>query len=150
FFDAEHDRRTEEHFEALGRVQDALEADQFVLYYQPKVDMREGKVLGVEALLRWRHPVHGVIAPAQFLPLIEHTGLSVRLGKWVLAQGIAQLAHGQRQGLDITVSINVSARHLREPNFGARRAALLEQQGTPVAHRLTIEVLETAALADID
>ncbi len=150
FFDAEHDRRTEEHFEALGRVQGALEANQFVLYYQPKVDMREGKVLGMEALLRWRHPAHGVIAPAQFLPLIEHTGLSVRLGDWVLEQGIAQLAQWQRMGLDITVSINVSARHLQEPSFGARLAALLEQQGTPVAHRLTIEVLETAALADID
>ena len=150
FFDAENDRRTAEHFEALGRVQDALEADQFVLYYQPKVDMRAGKVMGMEALLRWRHPTHGVIAPAQFLPLIEHTGLSVRLGEWVLQQGIAQLAQWQREGLDINVSINVSARHLQEPNFGARLAALLEQQGTPVADRLTIEVLETAALADVD
>ncbi len=150
FFDAEHDRRTEAHFEAVGRVQEALEAEQFVLYYQPKVDMREGKVLGVEALLRWRHPVHGVIAPAHFLPLIEHTALSVRLGEWVLKKGIEQLAQWQRLGLDITVSINVSARHLQEPNFAARLAMLLDQQGTPVANRLMLEVLETAALADVD
>jgi len=150
FFDAEHDRRTEAHFEALGRVQDALDANQFTLYYQPKVDMRQGKVLGAEALLRWKHPQHGVIAPAQFLPLIEHTGLSARLGDWVLQQGIEQLAKWQRMGLDITVSVNVSARHLQEPLFAQRLSALLGRHSTPVAQRLVIEVLETAALADVD
>ncbi|HJV61167.1 MAG TPA: EAL domain-containing protein [Albitalea sp.] len=150
FFDAENDRRTEQHFEALGRVQDALDADQFVLFYQPKVDMRLGRVLGVEALLRWKHPVHGVIAPAQFLPLIEHTGLSARLGDWVLQQGIDQLAKWQRMGLDMTVSINVSARHLQEPLFAKRLAGLLARHTTPVGQRLIIEVLETAALADVD
>jgi diguanylate cyclase (GGDEF)-like protein/PAS domain S-box-containing protein len=150
FFDAEHDRRTEQHFEALGRVQDALDADEFVLYYQPKVDMRLGRVQGVEALLRWKHPQHGVITPAQFLPLIEHTGLSVRLGDWVLQQGIEQLATWQRLGLDVTVSVNISARHLQEPLFAKRLAALLDRHNSPVSQRLIIEVLETAALADVD
>jgi diguanylate cyclase (GGDEF)-like protein/PAS domain S-box-containing protein len=150
FFDAEHDRRTEAHFEAMGRVQDALDANQFVLYYQPKVDLRLGKVLGVEALLRWKHPEQGVITPAQFLPLIEHTGLSARLGDWVLQQGIEQLAKWQRMGMDVTVSINISARHLQEPLFAKRLAALLGRHSTPVAQRLVIEVLETAALADVD
>jgi diguanylate cyclase (GGDEF)-like protein/PAS domain S-box-containing protein len=150
FFDAEHDRRTEQHFEALGRVQDALDSEQFVLYYQPKVDMRLGKVLGMEALLRWKHPQHGVIAPAQFLPLIEHTGLSARLGDWVLQQGIDQLAKWQRLGLDMTVSVNISARHLQEPLFAKRLAGLLARHTTPVGQRLIIEVLETAALADVD
>lgn len=150
FFDAEHDRRTEQHFEALGRVQDALDSNEFVLYYQPKVDMRHGRVLGMEALLRWKHPQHGVIAPAQFLPLIEHTGLSARLGDWVLQEGIEQLAKWQRMGLDVTVSINISARHLQEPLFATRLAGLLGRHTTPVAPRLVIEVLETAALADVD
>ena len=150
FFDAEHDRRTEQHFEAVGRVQDALDADQFTLFYQPKVDMRQGKVLGVEALLRWKHPQHGVIAPAKFLPLIEHTGLSARLGDWVLQQGIEQLATWQRMGLDMTVSVNISARHLQEPLFAKRLEGLLARHTTPVGHRLVIEVLETAALADVD
>ena len=150
FFDAEHDRRTEAHFEALGRVQEAFDANQFTLYYQPKVDMRTGKVLGVEALLRWKHPQHGVIAPAQFLPLIEHTGLSARLGDWVLQQGIAQLAQWQRLGLDLSVSINVSARHLQEPLFSKRLTARLARHNTPVGPRLVIEVLETAALADVN
>jgi diguanylate cyclase (GGDEF)-like protein/PAS domain S-box-containing protein len=150
FFDAEHDRRAEARFVALGRVQEALDASEFRLYFQPKVDMREGKVLGVEALLRWKHPEQGIMSPAQFLPLIENTGLSISVGNWVMQHGIEQLAHWLRLGLDITVSINVSARHLQEPLFAQHLAGLLSRHQTPVAQRLIIEVLETAALADVD
>jgi len=150
FFDAEHDRRAEARFVALGRVQEALDANEFRLYYQPKVDMRNAKVTGVEALLRWKHPDQGVISPAQFLPLIENTGLAISVGNWVLQQGIDQLARWLRLGLDITVSINISARHLQEPLFAQHLAGLLSRHQAPVAHRLIIEVLETAALADID
>ena len=150
FFDAEHDRRAEARFVALGRVQEALDAEEFRLYFQPKVDMRTGAVLGVEALLRWKHPDKGVISPAQFLPLIENTGLSGSVGNWVLQYGLDQLAQWLRSGLDITVSINISARHLQEPLFAQHLADLLSRHREPVAHRLIIEVLETAALADID
>lgn len=150
FFDAEHDRQTEAQFEAIARVQDALDRDQFVLYFQPKVNMRTGRVLGMEALLRWSHPQHGVIPPAQFLPLIEHNALSAKVGDWVMQQGIEQLAQWQRLGLDLTLSINVSARHLQEPLFAQRLTALVDRHQTPVAQRLILEVLETAALADID
>jgi diguanylate cyclase (GGDEF)-like protein/PAS domain S-box-containing protein len=150
FFDAEHDRRTEAQFEAISQVQAALDAQQFVLYYQPKVHLSTGKVLGFEALLRWSHPEHGVIAPAQFLPLIEHTALSAKVGDWVMQQGIEQLAQWQRAGLDVTLSINVSARHLQEPLFTQRLTALVGRHKTPVAQRLVLEILETAALADMD
>jgi diguanylate cyclase (GGDEF)-like protein/PAS domain S-box-containing protein len=150
FFDAEHDRRTEARFVALGRVQEALDAEELCLYYQPKVDMRDGQVIGVEALLRWNHPEQGLLLPAQFLPLIEHTGLAVSVGNWVLQKGIEQLARWQMMGMDLTVSINVSARHLQEPMFARHLAMLLAQQATPVADRLVIEILETTALADVD
>ncbi|KQW36449.1 hypothetical protein ASC76_17370 [Rhizobacter sp. Root404] len=150
FFDAEHDRRAEARFVALGRVQEALDANEFRLFFQPKVDMRSAKVLGVEALLRWKHPEQGVVSPAQFLPLIENTGLSISVGNWVLQQGIDQLARWLRMGLDITVSINVSARHLQEPLFAQHLAGLLSRHQAPVAHRLILEVLETAAVADVD
>jgi diguanylate cyclase (GGDEF)-like protein/PAS domain S-box-containing protein len=150
FFDAEHDRRTEARFVALGRVQEALDAEELCLYFQPKVDMRDGRVLGVEALLRWNHPEQGLLLPAQFLPLIEHTGLAVSVGNWVLQKGIEQLVRWQMMGLDLTVSINVSARHLQEPMFARHLAMLLAQQATPVADRLIIEILETTALADVD
>ena len=150
FFDAEHDRRAEARFVALGRVQEALDANEFRLYFQPKVNMRNAKVLGVEALLRWKHPDHGVISPAQFLPLIENTGLSISVGNWVLQQGIEQLARWLRLGMDLTVSVNISARHLQEPLFAQHLAGLLSRHQEPVAHRLIIEVLETTALADVD
>jgi diguanylate cyclase (GGDEF)-like protein/PAS domain S-box-containing protein len=150
FFDAEHDRAAEERFVAIGRVQEALDRDELRLFFQPKVDMRTAEVLGVEALLRWRHPEQGVMSPSQFLPLIENTGLSVGVGNWVLEQAIAQLARWLREGLDITLSINVSARHLQEPNFARQLARLLARHEAPVAHRLVLEVLETAALADVD
>ena len=150
FFDAEHDRRAEARFVALGRVQEALDANEFVLHYQPKVDMRSAKVLGVEALLRWKHPEQGMVSPAHFLPLIENTALSTSVGNWVLQQGIEQLARWLRLGLDITVSVNISARHLQEPLFAQHLAGLLSRHPSPVAHQLIIEVLETTALADID
>ena len=150
FFDAEHDRRAQARFVALGRVQEALAAGEFRLYYQPKVDMRTARVLGVEALLRWKHPDQGMISPAQFLPLIENTSLSAGVGDWVLQEGIEQLARWLRLGLDFTVSINVSARHLQEPLFAKNLAALLARHQAPVAQNLIIEVLETAALADVD
>ncbi|WP_298824806.1 GGDEF domain-containing phosphodiesterase [uncultured Piscinibacter sp.] len=150
FFDAEQDRRTKDRFVALGRVQEALDASEFSLHYQPKVDMKTGRALGAEALLRWNHPEHGLVPPGQFLPLIEHTGLGVALGRWVLAEGIARLAAWLDDGLDITVSINVSARHLQEPSFVDELAGLLGRHGPEAPRHLVLEVLETAALADID
>jgi diguanylate cyclase (GGDEF)-like protein len=149
-FDAEQDRRTKDRFVALGRVQEALDASEFVLHYQPKVDLRSTRVLGAEALLRWAHPQHGLVPPGQFLPLIEHTGLGISLGRWVLAQGIAQLARWQDEGLEISLSINVSARHLQEPSFADELADLLAPHGARLSGRLVLEVLETAALADVD
>ncbi len=149
FFDPEQSRRTQARVVAVGQVQDAFEQGELALYFQPKVDMRTGAVLGVEALLRWLHPEHGVIGPANFLPLIEHTPLGARVGDWVLECGIAQLAHWLASGLDLSVSINVSARHLQAPDFAARLAELLARHDRAVAQHLELEVLETVALADI-
>jgi len=150
FFDPEHRRRTEERVMAIGRVQEALDQQEFVLYYQPKVDMRSGRVLGFEALLRWEHPGQGLIAPLQFLPLIENTGLSSRIGDWVISQALDHLSQWRRDGLDISVSVNVSARHLQEPDFALRLGELLARHGEPLATHLELETLETAAHADIE
>jgi EAL domain-containing protein (putative c-di-GMP-specific phosphodiesterase class I) len=150
FFDPEHRRRAEERVMAIGRVQEALDHDEFVLHYQPKVDMRGGGVLGFEALLRWEHPEHGTISPLQFLPLIEHTGLSARIGDWVIAQALEHLSLWRRDGIDISVSVNVSARHLQEADFALRLAELLARHAEPLAAHLELEVLETAAHADIE
>ena len=149
FFDPEHSRRHEERVLAIGRVQDALDRDELVLYYQPKVDLKRGTVLGVEALLRWNHPEHGLVPPVQFLPLIENTGLSVRVGDHVLAQALDQLEVWQDQGLDLSVSVNITARHLYEPDFALRLSELLARHQRPLGSRLELEVLETAALDDV-
>jgi diguanylate cyclase (GGDEF)-like protein/PAS domain S-box-containing protein len=150
FFDAENRRRNEERVMAIGRVQEALDKSEFTLHYQPKVDMRRGVVLGLEALLRWDHPQHGLIAPMQFLPLIENTGLSSRVGDWVLGQALEHLAMWRRAGHEISVSVNVSARHLQEPDFALRLAELLARYPDAPATALELEVLETAAHADIE
>jgi diguanylate cyclase (GGDEF)-like protein/PAS domain S-box-containing protein len=150
FFDPEHRRRTEERALAIGRVQEALDQQEFVLYYQPKVNMRSGKVHGFEALLRWEHPQHGLISPLQFLPLIENTGLSSRVGDWVLAQALAHLSQWRRDGLDFSVSVNISARHLQERDFAQRLGELLARHSEGLAPYLELEMLETAAHADVD
>ena len=150
FFDPEHRRRTEQRVMAISRIQEALDQQEFVLYYQPKVDMRSGRVLGFEALLRWEHPQQGLIAPLQFLPLIENTGLSSRVGDWVIAQALDHLSQWRRGDLDFSVSVNVSARHLQEPDFALRLSELLARHSEMLATRLELEMLETAAHADIE
>jgi diguanylate cyclase (GGDEF)-like protein/PAS domain S-box-containing protein len=150
FFDPEHRRRTEQRVMAIGRIQEALDQQEFVLYYQPKVDMRTSRVLGFEALLRWEHPQQGLVAPLQFLPLIENTGLSSRIGDWVISQALEHLSQWRRNGQDFAVSVNVSARHLQEPDFAQRLSELLARHSEPLATQLEIEILETAAHADID
>ena len=150
FFDPEQRRRTEQRVMAIGRIQEALDQQEFVLYYQPKVDMRSGRVLGFEALLRWEHPQQGLVAPMQFLPLIENTGLSSRVGDWVISRALEHLSNWRRDGLDFSVSVNVSARHLQEPDFALRLSELLARHSEPLATHLEIEMLETAAHADIE
>jgi diguanylate cyclase (GGDEF)-like protein/PAS domain S-box-containing protein len=150
FFDPEFRRLTEERVIAIGRVQEALDQSEFVLHYQPKVDMRDGRVLGFEALLRWQHPQQGLIAPLEFLPLIDNTGLSARVGDWVFSRALEQLAGWRRMGLDLSVSVNVSARHLQEPDFAQRLAELLARHAEPLAAHVELEILETTAHADIE
>jgi EAL domain-containing protein (putative c-di-GMP-specific phosphodiesterase class I) len=135
---------------AIGRVQDALDRAEFVLFYQPIVNMKSSRVIGVEALLRWDHPDQGMVAPLQFLPLIESTGLSARIGDWVLGQALEHLAQWRRAGLDITVNVNVSARHLQEPDFVQRLSELLARHDAPLAESLKLEIVESAAHADLE
>jgi diguanylate cyclase (GGDEF)-like protein/PAS domain S-box-containing protein len=149
FFDPELRRRTEERVMAIGRVQEALDRAEFVLFYQPIVDMRRQRVLGMEALLRWDHPDKGLIAPMQFLPLITNTGLSARVGDWVLSQALEHLAQWRRAGLDLQVSVNISARHLQEPDFVQRLSELLARHPEPLADHLKLEIVESEAHADL-
>jgi diguanylate cyclase (GGDEF)-like protein/PAS domain S-box-containing protein len=148
-FDPERDREVRAHREALDGIAAALYAEEFVLHYQPKVNMRQGSVVGVEALIRWQHPQRGLLSPAEFLPVIEDTDLIVQVGEWVIDTALRQWQAWQAQGLDLTVSVNIAARHLSQQDFMARLTGLLRAHPAVPPRRLELEVLETAALEDM-
>ncbi len=148
-FDSAKRLRDEASLIALARVQQALDAGELRLHYQPKVDMQSGQVLGMEALLRWQHPDRGLLAPVHFLPLIESTGLGLQVGDWVLEQALRQSAQWLGAGLTLSISVNVTARQLQTADFAQRLQELINRHSEPVAAHLCLEVLESAALADI-
>ncbi|MDQ5910714.1 MAG: hypothetical protein QG599_2811 [Pseudomonadota bacterium] len=150
-FDSEHDRRARLHRETLERIEQALHQQEFRLYYQPKVDMRRGIVIGAEALIRWQHPERGLAMPGDFLPAIEtNNDLTVALGHWVLADALRQIAAWQQQGLTLPVSVNIAARHLLHSDFVNRLITLLKAHPTVDPARLELEILETATLEDME
>ena len=148
-FDPEGDKRVRVHQETIDLMRAALLRREFVLYYQPKVDMRSGTVVGAEALIRWRHPEQGLLAPGAFLPAIEGDPFMVELGDWVIGEALSQTAHWRSLGLDLAISVNIAAQQLAQPNFiDGLREQLASHPGT-AAGGLELEVLETSALEDI-
>jgi diguanylate cyclase (GGDEF)-like protein/PAS domain S-box-containing protein len=148
-FDAEQDRNARGYFESVEHIRLALQNEELVLYYQPKVQMRSGKVIGAEALIRWQHPKRGLLAPAQFLPVIESHPLAVDVGEWVIRSALNQMACWHAQGLDLPVSVNVGARQLQQTDFVTQLTAILAQHPDIKPGCLELEVLETSALEDI-
>lgn len=134
---------------SLDRLRRALGADELELHYQPKVHLRTGALHGAEALLRWRHPDHGLLAPGDFLSVCEGTELELELGEWVLRTALAQAAAWAADGRPIQVSINVSARELLDAGFLARLERALAPYGGSGGGRLELEVLETFALSNL-
>ena len=148
-FDPEKDRQTRTHHRSLDRIAQAIAQDEFELYFQPKVNMRKGAVVGAEALLRWRHPDRSLVPPGDFLPLIEGGELMVRLGDWVLNAALAQMAAWHDQGLDIAVGVNISAYHLQQADFLPNLEKRLAAYPAVRPDCLELEVVETAALEGI-
>jgi diguanylate cyclase (GGDEF)-like protein len=149
WFDADYDRRARHHHETLQRIQTGLTAGEFRLYYQPKVDMRHGTIIGVEALIRWQHPSEGLLLPAQFMPAVETSDLAIAVGRWVIKEALRQMSVWIALGLHLPVSINISSRHLQQPDFVAQlRAALAAYPETP-PDGLELEILETVALDEL-
>ena len=148
-FDTTQDNLIRTHHKSLERIGQALAQNELVLYYQPKVNMRTGRVVGVEALIRWQHPQQGLLAPAEFLPVIEEHPLAVAVGEWVINQALTQLQEWHAVGLDIPVSVNVGARQLQQDDFFERLQVLLAAHPQVRPACLELEVLETSALQDI-
>ncbi len=135
----------------ISLIREALANNWFVLYYQPKVDMRTGDMIGVEALIRLQHPERGLLSPIEFLPAIENNQLMIDVGEWVIDTALTQINQWQSltPSLTIKVSVNVAAVQLQQPEFTSKLTELLLAHPQVNATNLELEVLETSALSDV-
>ncbi|HAF44778.1 MAG TPA: hypothetical protein DCK83_07520 [Gallionellaceae bacterium] len=148
-FDDEQDRNVRGHHEDLERIRLALGENEFVLHYQPKVNMRSGEFVGVEALIRWQHPERGLLPPSLFLPVIEDHLLSVELGEWVIESALRQIDLWHAAGFRIPVSVNIGSRQMQHPDFVEHLRLQLAAHPGVKPGDLEMEVLETSALEDL-
>ena len=149
-FDPDNDKLVRAQRETIELMRAALSRKEFVLYYQPKVDVEKNAVVGAEALIRWQHPERGLLHPGVFLPQIEGDSFMIELGDWVIDEALCQMALWRSDGLDLAISVNVAALQLVQENFIVRLHELLVlHQDTPHG-MLELEVLETSGLDDID
>ena len=144
---ADDDAANLRRLELLGELRTAIVSGDFRLYHQPKIDVRSGRVVGTEGLIRWEHPRHGLLTPHHFVELSELSGLIQPLTRWVIEQGIGQLAEWRSQGMDITVAINMSVRNFFDHDLPDFIAGLLRDHGVP-GDRLVLEITESEVMAD--
>jgi diguanylate cyclase (GGDEF)-like protein/PAS domain S-box-containing protein len=137
-----------DHLRMETRLRRAIERNEFVLHYQPRIDVVGGSIVGAEALIRWQHPERGLLQPADFIPLVEQAGLVIQVGEWALEKACAQSAKWQKMGLRaVPVAVNLASTHLRETGLPGLVARALQRHGV-AAHCLEIEVTESILLAD--
>lgn len=143
------DRELRERMALEGGLRRAAERGELVLHYQPKVDLATHRVRGAEALVRWRHPELGLVQPSRFIPLAEETGLIMSLGEWVLRAACTQLRGWRDAGLELNVSVNVSARQFQQANLVERIVEVLDQTGVDPGW-LEIELTESSVIEDAE
>jgi len=151
-FDVNQDDAIRLHRKQLLDIEQALENDEFVMHFQPIVNMRTGSVVGLEALLRWQSPEEGLLPPGAFLPYIENNPISVNLGEWVIHAVLKQISLWQAAQVTMPdmISINISALQIEQANFADRLASLLNAYPEVDPHKIELEILETSALEDIE
>jgi EAL domain-containing protein (putative c-di-GMP-specific phosphodiesterase class I) len=141
--------RVEETLRMETSLRDAIASQQFVVYYQPQVDIASGRIIGMEALVRWEHPELGVISPVKFIPLAEETGMILPLGEWVLRTACRDAAQWNRESPEpLRVSVNLSLRQLEQSDLVDRVRQALEDFGLP-PELLDLEITESVASRDI-
>ena len=146
-FDPSHDQHSPRRLALLGELRRAIDQQQLLLHYQPKVDAHTSRVLGVEALVRWQHPTHGLIPPGDFIPLAERTGLIGPLTHYVLDAALHQCHDWRQDGHELPVAVNISARRLLDLDFPDEVAGLLTHWRVP-ARLLVVEITESTIMAD--
>ncbi len=143
----ELDRHSPQRLTLMGELRQGIESGELFLLYQPKVNGADGEIKAAEALVRWKHYKHGVIPPDDFIPMAERTGVIKELSKFVLKSTLQQIAEWQKEGLEISVSVNLSAQDLLDPELPDILAGLLAAHEVP-ASQLVVEITETAIIAD--
>lgn len=152
FYSEELNRQSGERLLLHSQVRKALENSEFVMYYQPRVHIGSGNIIGVEALIRWRHPEHGLLAPAEFLPLLEETGLICSVGEWVLNEVCRTAVYWQElTEYPLHVAVNVSPVQLKSGNFPKTVAAAIKNSKLDLSKALLeLEITESVLLTDLD
>ncbi|MBC8211559.1 MAG: EAL domain-containing protein [Gammaproteobacteria bacterium] len=149
YFDPNEEQMANKIHHLHMEIESAINNNEFVLYYQPQVNMLSAEVVGAEALIRWNHPVRGLLSPIEFLPAIENNPLIVALGKWVLEQAMQQLQRWKQDAIQTKISVNIAALQLRQEDFVKSLSSLLDKYPDISPAQLELEILETAALHDI-
>jgi EAL domain-containing protein (putative c-di-GMP-specific phosphodiesterase class I) len=149
FFTAEINTALHERIAFEHGLRQALDRDELLLDYQPKVELSSGALIGAEALVRWRHPEHGLLSPARFVPVAEDTGLIVPIGEWILRTACGQVQRWRAEGLQLNMlSVNISARQFRSPHLVDQIAETLRRTGLP-AGCLDLEITESLMMDDV-
>jgi EAL domain-containing protein (putative c-di-GMP-specific phosphodiesterase class I) len=149
-FTSAMNQQVEWHMEMTNALSRALDQGEFLVYYQPKVELNSGSMRGMEALLRWQRPGVGLVPPDEFIPLAEATGLIVPIGEWVLREACRQTKVWRESGQpDLRVAVNLSARQLQEPKLAQKVEAVLSETGLPV-NGLELEITESAVMTNFE
>ena len=149
FFDANTELLSQEHTHFLAQVSQAIDDIEFVLFYQPKINMKTGEMFGAEALIRWQKPEEGLLSPVDFLPKIESSQVMVDLGNWVINAALTQLEQWCKEGKRWVVSINIDAYHFMQESFFEDLKQALERHSDVPSELFEIEILETIAFDDM-
>lgn len=149
FYDKSINRELTMQMELQSQLRNAINQEEFRVYYQAQVSLKNNALTGFEALVRWEHPEYGIVLPDEFIPIAEKTGLIVPIGAWVLKQSCIQLKKWEDAGYDITMSVNLSARQFVDGNFVETVKNVLEETKIQPSH-LELEITETVAFQDID
>jgi len=150
YFDANSNIEITSKNAVFDQIKNALLQDQFLFYYQPKIDLHTGKIFGVEALIRWQHPEKGFITPGFFLPAIEGHPISLEVGKWVIQNAVKQIHQWNELGLHLEMSVNIGGPQMHDPHFFDFIANTFKTFPGVKPSQIQFEVVETSAIANIE